>query len=308
MSPSPPPCAPRPPVAEPGASATNLRRAKTLVLGQHTWDISERPLVMAILNRTPDSFYDRGAYFAIDRFLERAQQVVAEGADLVDVGGVKAGPGEPVSVQEELDRVVPAVQLLVDRFGAVVSVDTWRSEVAAAAFDAGAVLGNDISGLSDPDYAAVAASAGAGVVVTHIRLGPRIPDPEPTYSDLVGQVEQFVLERADSAVAAGVSPDSVLLDAGLDLGKTPQQSLELLDATDRLACNGYPVLLSASHKRFVGWASSIEDVAERGDASLAAAAIGAWRGARVIRSHDVKRTREVCSTIAALLGAAKIAR
>ena len=308
MSASSPPGASRSPVGEPTAVATNLPRAQKLVLGRHTWDISERPLVMGILNRTPDSFYDKGAYFPMDRFLKRAEQVVSEGADLVDVGGVKAGPGEPVSVQEEMDRVIPAVQLLVDRFGAVVSVDTWRSDVAAAAFAAGAVLGNDISGMSDPSYAVVAAAAGAGVVVTHIRLGPRIPDPEPTYSDLVGQVEQFVLERAAGAVAAGVSPDSVLLDAGLDLGKTPQQSLELLHATDRLARNRYPVLLSASHKRFVGWAASIEDVTERGPASLAAAALGAWRGARVIRAHDVKGTREVCSTIAAVLGARKVRR
>ncbi|MDA8393550.1 MAG: dihydropteroate synthase [Actinomycetota bacterium] len=272
------------------------------MLGPYSWDVSDLPLVMGVLNRTPDSFYDKGAYFPMDRFLRRAEQVVAEGADLVDIGGVKAGPGDPVSVQEEMDRVVPAVELLTDRFGAVVSVDTWRSEVAEQAFVAGAVLGNDISGLSDARYAAVAAAAGAGVVVTHIRLGPRVPDPDPVYADLVGEVEQFLLDRAAAAVAAGVRSDSILLDAGLDLGKTPEQSLRLLDATARLALHGHPVLLSASHKRFLGWACSIDDVAERGAASLAAAALGAWTGARVIRSHDVKGTKEVCSTVAAVLG------
>ena len=152
----------------------------------------------------------------------------SEGADILDVGGVKAGPGPAVSEAEELDRVVPAVQGLVERFGLPVSVDTWRSAVAEEAFRAGAVLGNDISGFGDPDYLSTAAAAGASVVATHIRLAPRVPDPEPVYADLVGEVSAFLVERAGRALVAGIRREQILLDAGLDLGKTAVQSLELL--------------------------------------------------------------------------------
>ncbi len=152
-----------------------------LALGPRSYDVTTRSLVMGILNRTPDSFYDHGAHFAMDRCLARAEQLVAEGADILDVGGVKAGPGPEVGLQEELDRVIPAVEALAARVDLPLSVDTWRAEVAAAAFDAGAVMGNDISGFSDPEYLPVASAAGATVVATHIRLRPRQPDPEPEF-------------------------------------------------------------------------------------------------------------------------------
>ena len=148
-----------------------------LCLGARRYDLTHRCLVMGILNRTPDSFYDQGATFALDRTLRRAEALVAEGADILDVGGVKAGPGPAVSEAEELDRVVPAVEALVARFDVPVSADTWNANVLAAACAAGAVVGNDISGFSDPAYLAVAAAAGASVAATHIRLGPRVrPD------------------------------------------------------------------------------------------------------------------------------------
>ena len=146
---------------------------------------------MGILNRTTDSFYDRGSYFGLDRFFERAEELVREGADVLDVGGVKAGPGPEVTEEEELERVVPVIASLHDRFDVPLSVDTWRASVAAAAFEAGAVLGNDISGFADPDYLPAAARAGASVVATHIRLAPRVPDPEPHYDDLVGEVARL---------------------------------------------------------------------------------------------------------------------
>ncbi|MGH9068824.1 MAG: dihydropteroate synthase, partial [Acidimicrobiales bacterium] len=258
--------------------------------------------VMGILNRTPDSFYDRGAHFAMDAFLARAEQLVAEGADVLDVGGVKAGPGPEVTEGEELERVVPAVEALVARFDRPVSVDTWRASVAREAFAAGAVLGNDISGFSDPGYLEAAAAAGASVVATHIRLAPRVPDPDPVYRDLVGEVLGFLLERARRAEAVGLGPDRVVLDAGLDLGKTWQQSLQLLRASGRLACTGHPVLLSASNKTFLGRLLDLE-VGERREATLAATALGVVRGCRVVRAHDVAGARRVCATLAAVLEA-----
>lgn len=268
-----------------------------LRLGQRCYDVTNRALVMGILNRTTDSFFDRGAYFAPDAFLGRAEQLVAEGADLLDVGGVKAGPGPEVGLAEELERVVPAVEALVARFDVAVSVDTWSAEVASHCFAAGAVMGNDISGFADPDYLTVAARAAATVVATHIRLGPRVPDPEPQYDDVVTTVCEVLAGKAVAAARAGIEACRVVLDAGLDLGKTWQQSLELLRGSDRLAALGHPLLVSASNKRFLGEACELA-VDERRDASLAAAALGVTRGARLVRTHDVVGTRRVCDLLA----------
>jgi len=270
-----------------------------LSLGPRRYDVATRPLVMGILNRTPDSFYDQGDHFAMDKCLARADRLVTEGADLLDVGGVKAGPGPDVSAEEELGRVVPAVEALAARFDLPLSVDTWRASVAAAAFDAGAVVGNDISGFADPDYLRVAAAAGATVVATHIRLRPREADPEPVYDDVVGAVCDFLVDRARLAEAEGIGTDRILIDAGLDLGKTAEQSLVLLRASDRLAALGYPLLLSASNKPFLGRLLDL-DIANRREASLAAAALGIIRGCRVVRAHDVRGTRRVCDVLAAI--------
>jgi dihydropteroate synthase len=274
-----------------------------LQLGEGWYDLTTKTLVMGILNRTPDSFYDRGSYWDGDAFLRRAERLVAEGADLLDVGGVKAGPGPAVSEPEELDRVVPAIAALHARFDVPLSVDTWRAPVARAAYQAGAVVGNDISGFADPDYLPAAAAAGATVVATHIRLGPRIPDPEPQYDDVVAAVGAFLVDRAQRAQACGIPPSRIVLDAGLDLGKTWSQSLTLLRASDRLAGLGFPLVLSASNKTFLGKLLDLE-VTERRHASLAATALGVARGCRVVRTHDVAGTRRACDLLAAIMEAA----
>src|SRR3954469_2621987 len=159
---------------------------------------------MGILNRTPDSFYDKGTYYAFDAFLRKAEGLVDDGADFLDVGGVKAGPGEEVTEEQELERVVPAIEALRARFDLPLSVDTWRASVARACFEAGAVVGNDISGFADPDYLPTCAEFGASVVATHIRLKPRVADPTPHYDDVVASVNEFLLERAHRAEAAGI--------------------------------------------------------------------------------------------------------
>jgi dihydropteroate synthase len=280
--------------------APERQPSTVLRLGQHSFDVTARALVMGICNRTPDSFFDRGEHFGFDRFLARAGAIVAEGADLIDVGGVKAGPGPAVSEAEELERVVPAIEEIRSRFEICVSVDTWRSAVAREAFSAGAVVANDISGFADPAYLSEAAAAGASVVATHIRLQPRVPDPTPHYDDLMADVEQFLLDRARNAEAAGIPRDRILLDAGLDLGKTAAQSLELLRQSDRLASLGYALLLSAANKRFLGDLLELE-LTDRRDASLAAAALGIARGCRVVRVHDVAGTVRVRDVLAAVL-------
>ncbi len=273
-----------------------------LELGKRRYDLSTRSLVMGILNRTPDSFFDRGQYWDLDAFYLQADQLVNEGADLLDVGGVKAAPGPEVSEAEELDRVVPAIAAIHDRFDVPLSVDTWRAGVAVEAFRAGAVLGNDISGFADPAFLLAAAGAGAAVVATHIRLGPRIADPDPRYDDVVAEVERFLADRAGQARQAGIPDGRIILDAGLDLGKTAVQSAVLLRASDRLAALGWPLLLSASNKPFLGTLFRLE-VAERAGATAAAHAIGVSLGCRIVRAHDVRAARRVCDTLAAVMEA-----
>jgi len=273
-----------------------------LSLGPQPFDVTHRALVMGILNRTPDSFYDRGAYYDFDDFLRKADQLVADGADLLDVGGVKAGPGDEVSEAEELERVVPAVVALRDRFDVPLSVDTWRASVAEACFAAGAVVGNDISGFADPRYLEVCATAGASVVATHIRLAPRVPDPEPVYDDVVTTVCDFLADRAAAAERVGIPAERIMVDAGLDLGKTEPQSVVLLRHSDRLAALGYPVFLSASNKRFLWKLLDVTaDEAARG--TDAAHALGIGLGCRVLRCHDARAGRRVADVMAAVLSA-----
>ncbi len=273
-----------------------------LALGDVEYDLTTRPLVMGILNRTPDSFFDKGSYFDFEEFLRRAAALVDDGADILDVGGVKAGPGPDVGEAEELDRVVPAIAALRQRFDVPISVDTWRASVASAAYEVGAVIGNDISGFGDPKYLAAAAAAGASVVATHIRLAPRVADPEPHYADLVTEVRDFLVERAHRAEAAGIAPHRIILDAGLDLGKTWQHSVELLRRSRDLATLGYPLLLSASNKTFLGRLLDLE-VDQRRLPSVAATSLGIAGGCRILRVHDVKGTRRVCQVLSAVLEA-----
>jgi dihydropteroate synthase len=271
-----------------------------LDLGAHRFDITYRALVMGILNRTPDSFFDGGQYWQLDEFLTKAERLVDDGADFLDVGGVKAGPGEEVGLQEELERVVPAVEALRQRFDVPISVDTWRAEVLRQCIELGADLGNDISGFADPDYLSVAAAGDASVIATHIRLAPRVPDPDPIYDDLVVDVRNFLADRAARARAAGIPKERIVIDAGLDLGKTPRMSWELLHQSEALLDLGYPLLLSASSKRFL---FELLDT-ERTDiesGTTAAHAIGIAKGCRIIRAHDVQAGRRVADMMAEIL-------
>lgn len=257
---------------------------------------------MGILNRTPDSFFDGGTTFGLDDLVSRADTLVAQGADVLDIGGVKAGPGPEVTEAEELDRLIPAVEALRARLDVPLSADTWRAAVLDEACRAGAVVGNDISGFGDPDYLGVAAKHDASVIATHIRLRPRVPDPEPEYDDLVPDVRSFLLERAARAEAAGLAAEQIAVDAGLDLGKTPAMSAVLLRESDVLADCGYTLLLSASNKRFLGDLLGL-DIDDRREASLAAVAYGVAHGCRIVRVHDVAGSVRVCRTMEAIVAA-----
>jgi dihydropteroate synthase len=271
-----------------------------LSLGKRSYDVSSRALVMGILNRTKDSFYEPAATYDLDALYTRAEQLVSDGADLLDIGGVKAGPGDDVSEEEELDRVVPVVKELVTRFDVPISIDTWRASVAQACFSEGACVGNDISGFGDPDYLKVAAAANATVVATHIRLAPRVADPNPEYDDVTKTVSDFLVERRRRAIDAGIESTRIILDAGLDLGKTAAQSLQLLRDSAQLAALGSPLLLSSSNKTFLGVMFDLE-VTDRREPSLAATALGIASGCRVLRVHDVVGTVRVRDALGRLL-------
>jgi dihydropteroate synthase len=266
-------------------------------------------LVMAIVNRTRDSFYDSGSTYAEERALERVRAVVAEGADIVDIGGVKAGPGEVVGVVEEIRRTVPLVATVREEFpDVVVSVDTWRAEVAREACRAGADLLNDAWGGFDPGLAEAAAEHGAALVCTHTNgATPRTPPHRPSYDDVVAAAIESTVALADRAVSLGVHRDSVLIDPAHDFEKNTWHSLELTRRLEEMVATGWPVLVSLSHKDFVGETLD-RPVGERLSGTLAATAVSAWQGARVYRVHEVPETRQVLDMVASIRGTRSPAR
>jgi dihydropteroate synthase len=264
-------------------------------------ELGPRPLLMGILNATPDSFYDGGRHRGVEAQFGRARELLEEGADLIDVGGQSAVTNRPAaSVAEEIDRVAPLVERIAS-LGGVVSVDTYRAEVAEAAIGAGAVIVNDPSGLSDPELAAVCAREGAALIVTHTRARPKQKLRDPRYADIVEDVKRFLHGRLSQAQADGVEPDRLLICPGPDLGKEPAQTIDLLRRLEELHDLGKPILLSVSRKDFVG-ALLGRPPGERLAGTLAAMANGVARGARVLRVHDVAETRDFLTVSAALNG------
>jgi dihydropteroate synthase len=259
--------------------------------------------VMAVVNRTYDSFYSGGRHPELSAALAAAARAVADGAEILDVGGVRAGSGPPVSVAEELDRVLPVVAALRDQYpDLVISVDTWRAPVAAAAITHGADLLNDSWAGADPDLAAVAAEWGAGLVCSHTGgLPPRTDPYRVSYDDVVADVIATVTAAAERAVAAGVRRDRVLVDPTHDFGKNTFHSLEITRRLDELVRTGWPVLVALSRKDFIGETLDLP-AEERLAGSLAATAICAWQGAAVFRTHDVRATRQALNMVASIRG------
>jgi dihydropteroate synthase len=260
-------------------------------------------LVMAIVNRTPDSFYDRGATYALDAAAAAADVAVEQGADIVDVGGVKAAPGDDVGPAEEAGRVVEPIAAIRARHPqTVISVDTWRASVAREAIAAGADLVNDAWGGVDPGVAAVAAESGAGLVFTHAGgLPPRTRPHRAGYADVVADVLATTTGLAEIAVRRGVRADGVLVDPGHDFGKNTRHSLEVTRRLPELVSTGWPVLVSLSNKDFVGETLDLP-VGERLSGTLAVTAICAWLGARVFRAHNVAETRQVLDLVSSIRG------
>jgi dihydropteroate synthase len=269
--------------------------------GRRTFDFSREVAVMAIVNRTPDSFYDRGATFALDAALAAADRALAEGADWLDIGGVKAGPGPEVSGAEELDRVLPVVEALRSRTDAVISVDTFRSEVARRVLAAGADVVNDPSGLRDPRLAEVAGAAGAGLVVMHTGGPPRTRPHRSAYRDVVAEVTAFLADRAELARRGGVTAERIVVDPGHDFHKNTYHSLELTRRLRELTLLGYPVLVGLSNKDFIGETLAVP-LQQRLEGSLAAAVVSVLNGANIVRVHQVAPTVRALRMTEAILG------
>jgi len=273
-----------------------------LTLGRHSFAVQQR-LVMAIVNRTPDSFFDQGATWDESAAMDRVHAVVAEGADIVDIGGVAAAPGAAVGVAEEIHRTVPFVAAVRAAYpDLVISVDTWRHEVGREACLAGADLLNDTWGGQDPRLIAVAAQFGAGLVCAH--AGPLAPQTRPfrvAYPDVMADVLDRTQGLAARAVAAGVPAGAILIDAAHDFGKNTWQSLEVTRRLGEMTATGWPVLVSLSNKDFIGETLD-RPPGGRLTGTLAATAICAWLGARVFRVHQVQPAREVLAMVSAIRG------
>ena len=266
--------------------------------------------MMGIVNRTRDSFYDRGATYAEQAALAAVDRLVEEGADIVDIGGVRAGGhGERVDAGEELRRVVPLVERVRERHpGLVISVDTWRHQVGRAACAAGADLINDSWAGADPKLAEVAAEFGAGMVCSHTGgAAPRTDPHRVRYLDVVAEVAEELAARAEHVVSLGVPAHGVLIDPTHDFGKNTWHGLALLRRLDELVATGWPVLMALSNKDFVGETLGVE-LAERVDGTLAATSVAAYAGARVFRAHEVGRTRKVVEMVASITGTRPPAR
>ncbi|AVH95636.1 MULTISPECIES: dihydropteroate synthase [Streptomyces] len=261
------------------------------------------PVVMAIVNRTPDSFYDRGATFLDEPALDRVERAVAEGAAIVDIGGVKAGPGEEVTAEEEARRTVGFVAEVRRRHpDVVISVDTWRADVGEAVCEAGADVLNDAWGGVDPRLAEVAAKYGAGLVCTHAGgAEPRTRPHRVEYEDVMADVLRVTVGLAERAAALGVRRDGIMIDPGHDFGKNTRHSLEATRRLGEMAETGWPVLVSLSNKDFVGETLD-RPVQERLIGTLATTAVSAWLGARVYRVHEVAETKQVLDMVASIAG------
>ncbi len=279
-----------------------MRASGPLRLGRQTFAPTDR-LVMAIVNRTPDSFYDQGSTWDESAALRRVDEVVADGAQIVDIGGVPAAPGSIVDVEEELRRTVPFVAAVRSAHpNVVISVDTWRHEVARAVCAAGADLINDSWGGWDPRLPEVAAEHDAALVCSHAGgLPPRTRPYRVAYDDVMAAVVEHTLMLADRAVAAGVDPSRIIIDPAHDFGKNTRHSLEVTRRLGEMTATGWPVLVSLSHKDFVGEALDAP-LPQRLLGTLAATSVSAWLGARIFRAHNVRETRQTLDMVAAILG------
>lgn len=273
---------------------------------QDRLNIGAQPMIMGILNATPDSFSDGGCYLSVDAAVARGREMLAQGADIIDIGGESTRPGAaPVDAPTEMRRVLPVIEALAAVPGVRISIDTAKAAVAREALRAGACIINDVTAMEgDPDMAAVVRETGAGVVLMHMRGTPRTMQDAPQYGDVVVEVADWLAGRLAAAGVAGIAPEAVVLDPGIGFGKTAAHNIALIAGLDRIARLGRPVLAGLSRKRFIGLLSGVEEAADRVAGSLAALTAAILHGASILRVHDVAASVQAARVAAALRDAA----
>jgi dihydropteroate synthase len=278
-----------------------MERPRVWRCGSFALDLT-RPIVMGILNVTPDSFSDGGAYPDVEAAVAAGVRMLEEGAAIIDVGGESTRPGaDPVTADAEAQRVIPVIRALA-ALGACVSVDSRHARVAAAGLAAGAAIVNDVSGFSDPEMVDVATGSDAGLVAMHMLRDPRTMQSAPEYVDVVSEVREYLLQRAAVLEAAGVSSERIAIDPGIGFGKTTAHNLELLRRLPDLTATRYPVLVGVSRKRFIGDVTGVAEPAQRLGGSVAAALEATARGASIVRVHDVAETVQALAVQRAVAG------
>ena len=274
-------------------------------LGSKELDLSEKPLVMGIVNMTPDSFYDGGRYNDPRKALGRIASLIRDGADIIDIGGESTRPGSlGVSTEEELDRVIPVIEAASSEFDAVISVDTTKAAVAGEALERGASMVNDISGLSfEPEVARKASEKGAAIVLTHTSSRPLDMQEKTRYGSLVPDIADFLLNSAQTAMAAGVPRDRIVIDPGIGFGKTTPQNLEIIRRLEEFCQLGFPVCLGTSRKSFIGEILESPLAEQRLIGSVSSVIISMLKGISIVRVHDVLETVQAIRTVKSIYGA-----
>jgi dihydropteroate synthase len=264
-------------------------------------ELGKRTLVMGVLNVTPDSFSDGGLYFDKQLAIDRALQMVEEGADIIDIGGESTRPfSDPVPLEEELRRVIPVIEAIAPKVAVPISIDTYKAKVASEALQAGASIVNDISGLRfDPDLAKVVSENGAGLILMHIKGTPKTMQLDPHYEDVILEIKQYLKENIKKAESEGVHPDSIVIDPGIGFGKKLNHNLEIFRRLRELEELGKPILVGPSRKSFIGEILGVP-VSERLYGTLGAVAYCALKGVHIVRVHDVKAVRQVLDIIDAI--------
>ena len=278
------------------------RKSYNLSFPSKSINLAEKVAVMGILNLTPDSFYDGGKYKGEKEILNRVEQMVKEGADIIDIGGESTRPGAlPVTEKEEIKRVIPYIRKITHLFDIPVSIDTYKSKVAISALEEGAQMVNDISGLRfDPEMVKVVSSYNVPIVIMHIKGTPRNMQNNPRYESLMDEIISYLDDGIQRAVKAGIDPEKVIVDPGIGFGKTVEHNLFILKRLSELKVLGKPILIGVSRKSFIGKVLGLP-VEKRLTGSLAASCVAVMEGARIIRTHDVKETREVVDLTDAIL-------
>ncbi|MCX7965664.1 MAG: dihydropteroate synthase [Syntrophorhabdaceae bacterium] len=264
--------------------------------------IRERPLIMGILNVTPDSFFDGGKYSNTEDAIKHGLEMVEDGADIIDVGGESTRPySKPVSLEDELNRVIPVIKGIRSKSDILISIDTYKARVAKEAFDAGANMVNDISGLGfDKDMAKTVAKLGAYAVIMHIKGTPQDMQLSPSYKDVIKEIKDYFQERIDFALSSGIEREKIILDPGIGFGKRIEDNLKIIKELKTFKEFGLPLLIGTSMKSFIGHVTDSE-LHERVEGTLASIAISIWNGADIVRVHDVKKALKVIKLVYAVM-------